>query len=317
MVGIPRAHRGGAAAFSFVVVVGCFLGACSSPAVRRGSAEATSLLGKPLTRPPIPADQRNALETNLDAAQASFDQNPTEDNTVWLGRRLAYLGRFNDAVAVFTRGLQTYPSSAKLLRHRGHRYITLRQFDAAIADLSRAAELTNNQTDEVEPDGAPNARNIPRSTLKSNIAYHLALAYYLKGDFKQAAKAWESRLDHFRANDDQIVSATYWLYLSRARSGDAAGAAASLRDIRTGMDVMENHSYYRLLLCYRGDLKPDEIIEGPDPYSNIGLAYGLAVRKLLQGDAAAAKADFERILATDNWIAFGYIAAEAELARST
>ena len=44
-------------------------------------------------------------------------------------------------------------------------------------------KLVAAKPDEVEPDGAPNARGIPRSTLQSNIWYHLGLAQYLAGDF--------------------------------------------------------------------------------------------------------------------------------------
>ena len=39
---------------------------------------------------------------------------------------------------------------------------------------------------KIEPDGQPNARNIPTSTLNSNIYYHLGLAQYLKGEFEAA-----------------------------------------------------------------------------------------------------------------------------------
>lgn len=300
-----------------VLLLGSVLTCASCAPARQAHsrAEATSLLGQPLARPSIAAPQRERLEADLAAAQAAFDNDPSEDNTVWLGRRLAYLGRFNNAVVVFSRGLERFPDSAKLLRHRGHRSITLRQFDNAIADLSRASQLTSGKPDEIEPDGAPNARNIPRSTLKSNIAYHLALAHYLKGDFAASAKAWSDRLALFRDNDDQVVSATYWLYLSRKRAGDHAGAAAALRDIRLGMDVIENHSYYRLCLCYKGDLRAEEVGEGADGPSNSAIAYGLAVRKLLMGDTAGARADFEAIVGANNWPAFGSIAAEADLAR--
>lgn len=299
---------------AILLLLGILFAGCNSHPYSR--AEAMSLLHKPLNPTPLTLEQRIKLEDNLAAAQAAFDQDPSEDNTVWLGRRLAYLGRYNEAIAVYSRGLQKFPRSAKLLRHRGHRYITLRKFDDAITDLARATELTTNLADEIEPDGSPNARRIPRSTLKSNIAYHLALAHYLKGDFQKAAAAWSSRLSLFRGNDDQIVSASYWLYLSRKRSGDHAGATAVLRDVRLDMDVIENHSYHRLLLCFKGDLKPEEVGEGADALANSTIAYGLGVRKLLQGEPAAAKADFERIIATENWTAFGYIAAEAELART-
>ena len=55
----------------------------------------------------------------------------------------------------------------------------------AIADLRRASQLVAGKPDEVEPDGAPNKAGIPRSTLQSNIWYHLGLAQYLRGDFRR------------------------------------------------------------------------------------------------------------------------------------
>ncbi len=289
---------------------------CASSSPTSAKAEATSLLGRPLSAPQFSPEQRKILGANLAAAQAAFNEDPSEDNIIWLGRRLAYLGRYNEAIATFSRGLDKFPHSPKLLRHRGHRYITVRQFDKAIADLTLANAMVAGRPDEVEPDGSPNAKNVPRSTLHSNIRYHLALAYYLKGDFAGASSAWfYSLIGPRRPNDDQIVSSSYWLYLARKRSGDHAGAIAALRDIRPDMDVIENQSYHRLCLCFKGELKPEEVGEGKDAPSEVGIAYGLAVRKVLLGDKAGAKADFERIIAGENWAAFGYIAAEAELAR--
>jgi hypothetical protein len=45
--------------------------------------------------------------------------------------------------------------------------------------------------------------------------------------------------------------------------------------------------------------------------------YGVANWYLYNGDEARAHEIFRRILQTANWAAFGYIAAEAELARQT
>ena len=54
------------------------------------------------------------------------------------------------------------------------------------------AELTSGLPDEVEPDGLPNAQNIPTGTLQFNIFYHLGLAHYLKGDLAAALDAYRS-----------------------------------------------------------------------------------------------------------------------------
>ena len=70
---------------------------------------------------------------------------------VWYGRWLGYAGRYEEAVAVFSRGLEVLPDSAWLLRFRGHRYITLRRFDEAVADLERADALAQGRPDQVEP----------------------------------------------------------------------------------------------------------------------------------------------------------------------
>ena len=124
----------------------------------------------------------NTLESYLAKAKADYDRDPSSaDNAIWLGRRLAYLGRFSEAIDTFTQGILKHPGDARLYRHRGHRYITLRKFDLAIRDLKRAADLIEGP-DQIEPDGQPNARNIPTSTLDSNIYYHLGLAHYLKGE---------------------------------------------------------------------------------------------------------------------------------------
>ena len=84
--------------------------------------------------------------------------------------------------------VEDFYHDARFYRHRGHRYISVRRFDEAAADLARAAELSEGVPDVVGEDGAPNAAGIPRSTSHSNIWYHLGLAYYLQGEFERAAE---------------------------------------------------------------------------------------------------------------------------------
>ena len=56
----------------------------------------------------------------------------------------------------------------------------------AINDFEKAGQLIQGKENEIEPDGMPNAMNIPISTLHGNIWYHLGLAYYLKHDYKKS-----------------------------------------------------------------------------------------------------------------------------------
>ena len=152
--------------------------------------EAISLLGKQLYRSALQGDLEQ-LQSNLNQAQTDYEQNPNDPELIiWLGRRTAYLWRYHDAIDIYSKGIATHPNYPKLYRHRGHRYISIREFDKAIADLEKAARLTENMPDEIEPDGAPNKHNIPRGTLKFNIWYHLGLAHYLKGDLENAMGAY-------------------------------------------------------------------------------------------------------------------------------
>lgn len=296
-------------------VLALALTACTSSP--RGDVEGTSLLGTPLTRSPLAPERLPELERQLAEAKAALDRDPqSEDAAIWHGRRLAYLGRYRDAIDVFTRALAIHPDSHRLLRHRGHRYITLRQFDRAIADLQRAAAFCERVPDAIEPDGAPNARGTPRSTDRSNIYYHLGLALYLAGRFEESDAAFARRTALAAYNDDMIVSTTHWRYLALRRIGREADAAALLEPIRPGMYIAENDGYYRLCRYYKGLIAEDEALaRKPDGGIDAGAAYGVAMMRHIRGDRAGARALFDEILAKTNWASFGHIAAEAEMAR--
>jgi len=252
--------------------------------------QATSFLGDPLRDFPLPAEVRARYERQLASARAAYEHAPTDaDSTIWLGRRLAYLGRIREAIDVYTRGIALHPDSAWLHRHRGHRYITLRELERAIADLERAATLVEGKPGEVEPDGKPNARSTPIGTLHSNIAYHPGLAYYLKGDFARAIPIYRRELAE-STNDDRRVSTAHWRYMSLRRRGHDSEAAAVVAPITRTMDVVENDAYHWLLLLYKGELPVDSVLaEGPSgeiPVVDATVAYGVGNRHLYNGRRA-------------------------------
>jgi tetratricopeptide (TPR) repeat protein len=281
------------------------------------SPEATSLLGKPLFSPLVPDNVRIRLDADLTAARAALDRAPNDPEAlIWVGRRLAYLGRYREAIAIFTDGVGRFPKDARFLRHRGHRYITVREFDKAIADLERADVLVKDAPDQIEPDGQPNARNIPLTTLQSNIRYHLALAYYVNGDLAKAAPMWQRARDAVR-NPDNLVSATHWLYLTLRRQGRMDEAARALDDIVSGLDVVENDSYYSLCQLYKGMRTADEVVKSAGiGSSGAAVLYGVAVWHDLNGRAAEANALRRQLAEGPDWAPFGVIAAEADLARA-
>lgn len=308
----------------FALAFGCGSGA-QPPAEGGGAAaaewsadyEALSLLGEELRAPELAEERRIELERQLAEARAAYERDPTDaDAIIWLGRRTAYLGRYREAIAIFTEGIEKHPADARMYRHRGHRFITVRQFDDAIADLRQAAELVRGRPDEVEPDGQPNEYNIPTSTLQSNIWYHLGLAYYLSGDFERALEAYRACME-VATNPDMHVATADWLYMTLRRLGRDEEAAAVLEPITADMRILENHTYHRRLLMYKGELSPDSLLAG-DASETLQMAtqgYGVGNWYLYNGDAERAREIFERVVSLGNWPAFGHIAAEAELAR--
>ena len=269
---------------------------------------------------PVLSPEATALyEKNLAAAEAVHLAKPNEvDSIIWLGRRTAYLGRYKNAARIFSSGIVLHKNDARLYRHRGHRYITLRCFDDAIRDLETAAKLVRGKPDEIEPDGLPNAMNIPTSTLQSNIWYHLGLAYYLKGDFARALKAYEEA-QKVSTNDDMRVATTHWHYMTLRRLGKKDEAKRVIARISDDLKLIENTDYYKLIKLYRGTASGDALVKefesADDSVSRASLGYGLGNRYLYHNMRDEAKKIFRDIVAGKQWASFGYIAAEAELKR--
>jgi tetratricopeptide (TPR) repeat protein len=268
--------------------------------------------------PQLSAETRREFEAKLNDARELWEKEQTADGVIWLGRRTAYLGRYKEAIEIFTKGIAQFPADARLYRHRGHRFITLRCFDRAIEDFEKAAKLIKGKPDEIEPDGLPNARNVPTSTLQSNIWYHLGLAYYLKGDFQRALKAY-GEAEKVSNNPDMLVAKTHWLYMTLRRLGREKEANQALLKIKDDLDVIENADYYKLIRIYKGQLKAADVLtdisKNTDSLSNATIGYGLGNWFLYNNQRTEAEKIFRQITASNQWASFGYIAAESELAR--
>ena len=267
--------------------------------------------------PSLSDSLRKVFEANMRSAEKKYKADSINDEHItWYGRRLAYLGNYREAIAIYTKGINLHPGNARFYRHRAHRFITLRCFDNAIADLKKAAELIRDQVDEIEPDGIPNEKNIPTSTLHTNIYYHLGLAYYLKGDNRQALLAWEKCLD-ISDNDDMKVATLNWLNLTLRKMGRQKDADQHLKAVATGMEIIENHDYYDILVMYKtnNENKTLEKTQNQETLSNATLGFALGSYYQIKGNKEKAKELFEKVVAGKQWSSFGYIAAEVELAK--
>lgn len=274
--------------------------------------QAISLLGEELR----PGEPGQVLLDNVAAARTEYENDPDDaDNIIWLGRRLGYIQDYRGAIEIFSEGIRKHPDDARFYRHRGHRYISIRELDRAISDLEHAALIIAGTEDEIEPDGAPNPAGIPVSTLHSNIWYHLGLAYYLKGDLDSALRVYEIAIAE-TPNDDMRVATTHWLYMTLRLLGRDDDARAVLGPIRDDMNVIESMPYHQLCLMYKGEAETGRVLT-----SNITEAggdsakYGIANWHYYNGRPDEARAGFEDMVANSGWASFGRIAAESDLAR--
>ncbi len=295
-----------APAAALALLIGCALClGCTAPAPAAAAPE------KPAR--PEQLEQREQLEHALAAALADWDAAPTEEHAIWVGRRLAYLGQYEAALRWYTDALATWPESYRLWRHRGHREITLRDFQSAIESLERARRLADGHADEIEPDGAPNALGIPLTTTHGNIDYHLALAHYLAGDLERAAAAWRRSLDLWAQNDDARVAAAHWLYTTLVRLERHAEALFVIEALPTDPDVIENFAYRDLVDLYAGRTTVDALLtDGSDPNQNAARTYGIARWLLANDDPQAGQALLTRLAESAPRASFGRIAAEAD-----
>lgn len=272
----------------------------------------TTPLGKTFEIP-TPSEK---LLAQYEEAKSAFEASPEDvDAIIWFGRRTAYLGQYRQAIDIYTKGLEKFPDEPRLYRHRGHRYISIREYEKAIADFEKAAQLIEGKLDEIEPDGMPNAMNIPVSSLHSNIWYHLGLAYYLTHQYEKAYTAYLKCRESGK-HYDNIVSATHWLYMIQQRLGNPAKADSLLAPIHADSTVIENQSYADLCRLYKGWIPVDSLIqEGPGSPSNDAVRYGVANWYLYHGDSVQARHMMESLVNEKAFTSFGYLAAESDLMR--
>lgn len=272
-----------------------------------GAPEITTRLGRPVYARP---DGDGAI-AKADAALAAEPRNV--DRLLAAARARDAALQFHAAIDVYTKALAIAPDDVRVLRFRGHRYISIREFDRAAADLQRAAELAPSSFD---------------------VTYHLGLAHYLRGDFAAAVRAYRSCLDYAgptqtlpegwrsctttKATANDRVAVSDWLYRALRRAGRHDEARALATGVADGLDVGENEAYYTALRFYRGAVDEAGAMTPTTTRENrlVTVGYGVATFHLANGDTARACPLLQRIAAEPNWNAFGVIAAEVDLTRT-
>lgn len=246
-------------------------------------------------RSPAGVSYRAQRDTGAVArAESALARDPKNvDLIIQLGVAQSGVRQFREAIATFTRGLAIAPNNALLYRWRGHRYLSVREFDRAFDDLTRGARLD--------------------STIYG-IWYHLGIVRFARGDFAGAVDAF-SRAQPRAPDAGELAGATDWLWMSLSRAGRTADAQAMLDRHPDSLPV--TNAYAARLRLYRGQIPPDSLFTSADTadIQVATLAYGLGDWYLVRGDTAQARAWFERSIRSGGWPAFGFIMSEIELQR--
>lgn len=289
--------------------------------------QTTSAFGEKLYTAELPALNMSAqlLDRALVEAEANFVAEITVDSATWYGRLLGYKGRHRKAIEVLTVGLEEYPDSPKLLRHRAHRYFSLREFDNSIEDGLEAARLFEGKPLEREKPGPEYFPGDP-DIVQFYTYYHLGQALFATRSFAEAANWFDRAMQVSMAHDDHsgVTSSVYWFYLSAMRAGDIAVAKArldayqlTLDDLR---DTTEAHSYFDGLQVFKRNrspqsfLSPDQLAsmsERPDLIAASN-AYTVANFYINQARPELAKPYLRRAVQVDTWALFARIQAESD-----
>jgi len=104
------------------------------------------------------------------------------------------------------------------------------------------------------------------------------------------------------------------------RLGKTDEAEALLEPITEDMEILENASYYRQLMFYKGFYKPNDLLRVDSLAEDKEMAlitqrYGLGNWYLYNDKKEEAKYYFDNAVLGKNWAAFGFIASEAEISR--
>ena len=251
-------------------------------------------------RSPAGVEYRSLPDTEaVTKAQAALAADPRNvARIIDLGVAQSGARQFREAIATFTRGLEIEPGNperALLLRWRGHRYLSVREFDRALADLMRGLSID--------------------STIYG-IWYHLGIVQYVRGEFAAAAASF-AKAQPIAPDPGELAGSTDWLWMSLSRDGRGAEAKAMLdRRPESRLAPIAN-AYTRRLQLYRGEIGPDAVLTPADTeeVQVATLAYGLGNWYLVRGDKVKAREWFERSVKSGGWPGFGFILSEVELRR--
>lgn len=297
--------------------VGCGAGRLVLDPPPRG-AQARSLVGDTLWSVSLPPELARDRVGRLIEAQRRSHANPDDEATLVLhGRRLAELGRLREAVAVYTAGLDRNPLDPRLRRRRAELLLTLREPDAALADLDRAVARARVSPDRREYLEDDEGQLVAGSTLHAS-HWLRGVVHYVRGDFGRALiDLTEAATTATHA--DELVATEYWIYLSLLRVGRLAEARSVLATLPGETLVGSRKAEWRILRTLGGGRSLDslrrDLVGASDRAAETVYLYALAVT-MLTGNRTQEGADLLGLVTSlGQWHHLAAVAADADLAR--
>ncbi len=248
-------------------------------------------------RSPAGVEYRSQADTGPVArARAARDADPRNvQRIIALGVAQSGARQFREAIATFSQGLAIAPNDAMLYRWRGHRNISVREFDRALADLTRGYQLDSTNY---------------------GILFHLGVLRFARGEFAEAARMF-AKAQPLAPDGGERAGSTDWLWMSLSRAGRAAEAKAMLARRPDSLPAPPGYAYVSRLRLYRNAVTPQTLFTASDT-ADVQIAtlnYGLGNWYLVHRDTVKAKAAFQRAVASGGWPGFGFIMSEIELKR--
>src|SRR5579859_1493757 len=273
--------------------------------------QAYSLSGKPLFSPAPDAKVLRKSDSVIQMIRSKGKL--SEDDFIEIGKQLVVTARYREAVENFTAGLVQFPESFKLLRYRGHRYLTLRKLDLVLKDLLKARALILSQGDSWEVDAAGK----PTDTYQHQIEYHLGVYYFVTRNYPEAVVAFERSLREAHQGNE-IVGTTDWLYNAYQRNGQRMKAEKLLTTITPDFNADHEQAYFRRIMLYKGVIRPTEMVDetmSPEKMNvqEVTRLYGLANWYAFLGNKEKAGELYTKVIQSASWPAFAYLASEVEL----
>ncbi len=264
-----------------------------------GASIGSSLLAQSVQyKSPAGIEYRAQADTGpIARAKAALDLDPRNvQRIIALGVAQSGARQFREAIETFTRGIAIAPNDAMLYRWRGHRYLSVREFTKAQADLTHGYQLDSTNY---------------------GILYHLGVLRFVQGNFAGAA-AMFAKAQPRAPDGGELAGSTDWLWMSLSRAGRAADAKAMLARRPDTLPTTPGYAYVSRLKMYRGEITPAQLITASDT-ADVQVAtlnFGLGNWYLVHGDPSKATAAFSRAIASGGWPGFGFIVSEAELRRA-